>query len=349
MIKNTITSYFAAANGYTGFRSYFGSIFDRKNFTRVFIIKGGPGTGKSTLMKKVLREFENKSITESVYCSSDPNSLDGAIIEANNKRIAIIDGTAPHEEDTRFPGAVDEIVNLGEAWNEKALEERRKEIFELTVSKKKAYQSAYDILEIAGTVNKKMAAITSSLYVGNDEAMISDEISKYSNISLGRKGVSKLISSFSRYGYKRISTNACDNVSIIGRYGSEHIFLSNLMNYLSRTSIGYSVLHSPFSDDIIEGLYIHDSDTLYLAGGDGERIINTSRFLDDSNEVKQKPILEKYRSIYNDLLEMARRELETASDSHFKLEEIYTAAVDFETINRITESLINEIKFIFYK
>ena len=46
-------SFFAAANGYSGFKSIFDSVFDRKISTRTFIIKGGPGTGKSSLMRNL--------------------------------------------------------------------------------------------------------------------------------------------------------------------------------------------------------------------------------------------------------------------------------------------------------
>jgi len=46
----SVNSYFAAANGYDGFVSYFEKVFDAKDYTRLFILKGGPGTGKSSIM-----------------------------------------------------------------------------------------------------------------------------------------------------------------------------------------------------------------------------------------------------------------------------------------------------------
>ena len=113
MTNAYIKEYFAAANGFNGFRSYFGEIFNRCDFSRVYILKGGPGTGKSTLMKRIRGEFSSKLRCESILCSSDPKSLDGIIIEKGSNRVAILDGTSPHEEDARFPGAVDEIINLG--------------------------------------------------------------------------------------------------------------------------------------------------------------------------------------------------------------------------------------------
>ena len=43
--------YFASANGYTGFRSYFDTVYKSENFDKIIILQGGPGSGKSSLMK----------------------------------------------------------------------------------------------------------------------------------------------------------------------------------------------------------------------------------------------------------------------------------------------------------
>ena len=52
--------YFAAANGYTGFRSYFGEMFTSDRYDRIFVLKGGPGTGKSRLIRNVGTIFEGR-------------------------------------------------------------------------------------------------------------------------------------------------------------------------------------------------------------------------------------------------------------------------------------------------
>ena len=103
--------YFAAANGYDGFISYFDKVFDPRDFTKIYILKGGPGTGKSSLMRKILTIAEGHgAICEAILCSSDKDSLDGIICKNGDKQIAVIDGTAPHERDTVLPGAVDELI-----------------------------------------------------------------------------------------------------------------------------------------------------------------------------------------------------------------------------------------------
>ena len=90
----------------------FGEIFSPDKLEKVYIIKGGPGTGKSHLIKSLAAAAKEKNYDiEYFHCSADVNSLDGIII--NDIKTAIIDGTAPHVTDPKYPGAVDIIVNVG--------------------------------------------------------------------------------------------------------------------------------------------------------------------------------------------------------------------------------------------
>ena len=347
MEKTAITELFAAANGFGGFRSYFDDIFNRKDYSRVFILKGGPGTGKSTVMKKVLDKFRDKCFVQSIRCSSDPNSLDGVTITSGEIRVAIIDGTSPHEEDAYFPGAVDEIINLGEAWNESILVKHRGEIVSLCELKKKHYRSAYDLLDIAGSIFDKESNLTSSIYVGNDESLIANEIPKIANKKSGRHKHVALLSSFSARGLTRLEANASETVSVSGRYGSEYIFLDHFAKAISLSGHEHTVLHSPFSESLVEGIYLHATDTLYLANAGNGRVINTCRFLDDTALQYNEALYSLYGRCRAEILDASKHEFQNASDAHFKLERIYSKSIDFDTVNRITESLINEINYLF--
>ena len=56
ILVNNRDHFFGACNSFHGFKSFFGEIFKRKDFTRIYVIKGGPGTGKSSFMKKILHK-----------------------------------------------------------------------------------------------------------------------------------------------------------------------------------------------------------------------------------------------------------------------------------------------------
>ena len=74
-----------------------------------FFIKGRPGSGKSTMLKKIAIEAELKGYDVEVYhCGLDPHSLDMVIVRELS--FAIFDSTAPHEY---FPSKEgDEIIDV---------------------------------------------------------------------------------------------------------------------------------------------------------------------------------------------------------------------------------------------
>lgn len=87
--------YFLGANSPTGFYSLYDQLIDPAAAEDIFILKGGAGCGKSSLMRKVARAMEDKGLAvEYIQCSGDPESLDGVVIPA--LKTAIVDGTAPH-------------------------------------------------------------------------------------------------------------------------------------------------------------------------------------------------------------------------------------------------------------
>ena len=81
-MKNEFSKCFLAANSGEGFVSYFSDCYNYADGWRAYIIKGGPGTGKSSFMKYVTAKAQERGYDiELCPCSSDPDSLDGVIIK----------------------------------------------------------------------------------------------------------------------------------------------------------------------------------------------------------------------------------------------------------------------------
>ncbi len=94
---------------------------------------------------------------EYLHCSSDNDSLDG--IRLPELEIALIDGTAPHVVDPRHPGAVDEILHLGDFWDEKALRTEREQILAINREVGATFRRAYRYLAAAKCVYDDIEAI----------------------------------------------------------------------------------------------------------------------------------------------------------------------------------------------
>ena len=122
--------YFPGGNTAEGFCSHFGDILPAPVQRRMFYLKGGPGVGKSTLMRRVGEAAEKAGLeVEYFHCSSDPDSLDAVCLP--QKGAALMDGTAPHVYDPVAPGARDTLVGLGDFLDEAALRSHIEDILNL--------------------------------------------------------------------------------------------------------------------------------------------------------------------------------------------------------------------------
>lgn len=149
MSKVKVRKMFPGAVTSQGFFSYYQYIINH-DAEHIYVIKGGPGVGKSTFMKKIGQSMVERGYDIEYHCcSSDNNSIDGLVIPDLN--IALLDGTAPHIVDPKNPGAVDEIINLGEFWDDAKMVQSKNEILDCNYRVGKYFQSAYFALKEAKT------------------------------------------------------------------------------------------------------------------------------------------------------------------------------------------------------
>lgn len=139
--------------------------------------KGWSWNRKITTYEKVGAYFAKKGYTiEYHHCSSDPNSLDGVLIKELN--IALLDGTSPHIVDPINPGAVDEILNMGDALNIDMLAKNKKEIIYLNKEIGKNFKRAYRYLGSARCIHDDWSSLN---YESLDSNKISNIIENLKN------------------------------------------------------------------------------------------------------------------------------------------------------------------------
>ena len=68
--------FFLGANTPAGFVGYLDDLYDCRDGWRAYLIKSGPGSGKSTLIRTVMQHMVRLGYdAEAILCSSDPQSL----------------------------------------------------------------------------------------------------------------------------------------------------------------------------------------------------------------------------------------------------------------------------------
>ncbi len=160
-MENFNIKYFLASNSCEGFVSFFGSCYDPHDNWKAYIIKGGPGTGKSSFMKFLAAKASDKGIkTVLCPCSSDPDSLDAVIFPEIKK--VVLDGTSPHTLDPKFPAVCEEILNFGEFWQTEKITPHREQILSLCETNSSLHRTAARYLYAAGELVRDSLKIASA-------------------------------------------------------------------------------------------------------------------------------------------------------------------------------------------
>ena len=140
-----VTHFFVGANSGAGFQNLFSELTDLEHTYDFMVLKGGPGVGKNTFMREIGHTMEAAgTAVEYIWCSGDPDSLDGIVFP--EIRCAIADGTAPHVIEPRYPAAVDRYVDLGRFYDLTAAKSDAEEVKFHTKNYKSAYTRAYRCL-----------------------------------------------------------------------------------------------------------------------------------------------------------------------------------------------------------
>ena len=142
---------FLGANSFEGFVSFFDKCYLSEKGWKAYIIKGGPGTGKSSFMKKVVKTAEGKGYNaELCPCSSDPDSLDAVI--TSDGMFSAADATLPHAVEPKYPGVYETVVSLSDCWDEKILRGHSEKIAELFDSNRRLHEEARRYISAAANL-----------------------------------------------------------------------------------------------------------------------------------------------------------------------------------------------------
>lgn len=138
--------FFLGANMAKGFASFYES--ELAGIDNVVLLKGAPGTGKSTLIKRIAERAARMGVDcEMWQCSGDPASADGVYLEELSA--AVVDATSPHPCEAALPVIRERTIDMAAALDREKLLPFKSEVKELLKRKKTCYAYAYEHLKRA--------------------------------------------------------------------------------------------------------------------------------------------------------------------------------------------------------
>ena len=335
-------THFAAVNSGEGFISYFSEVFGGEKIKRRYIIKGGPGTGKSSFMRRVAGYAEQMGReVEYFRCSSDPHSLDGIVVDGS---VAVLDGTAPHVYEPRLVGVEDEIVNLGGFWDADKLYGHYNEISTLNAARSLEYFKVYRFLSAVSNLDE----INDRLVVDalDREKLRAAVLRILRQVRTG-KGFSMeygFVNAIGMSGLTHISSfekKASRLYLIYDSYGLGWHFLSELLDCAMEKKARVQVSYDPLSPQKPDGVFFPDDGLALLIcrsdGVEGACRVNMNRFI-KSGALDEKKSEYRYNKRLRDaLLTAAVDALAEAGKYHFEIEDIYKSCMDFEAESKFIE------------
>ena len=350
---NKVTkTYFLAANSCEGFVSSFGDNYDPFQNWRAFIIKGGAGTGKSSFMKSLLEKAQAKNIEAVICpCSSDPDSLD-AVIFPSIKAI-IMDGTSPHTVEPRYPGACEEIINLGAFWNSIELYANAHKIIETTNQNKGLHQAASRLFLAAGQFLKDNYFIGLSCLNKEKALHFADYLCKKHIPLKEGKGYEwvRYLGSVTPKGIISFSKTALaetkNTVIFDDPCGAVvNIIMQKLRQILLES--GYEIItikNCYLPSLIIDGIIIPELSLTFLRQNDftdfenTERKIHFKRFINESCFETYKKRIKQNKKIFFEITKEGCALLNDAKSVHDQLESYYIKNMDFDAVKLACEEL----------
>ncbi|MBR2407006.1 MAG: hypothetical protein IKB04_08240 [Clostridia bacterium] len=349
---NAPVKFFLGANTPNGFVGFTDDLYDVG--WQAYLIKSGPGTGKSTLMKRVYERLAELSIEgEAICCSSDPSSLDG--VRFPQLKLCIFDATAPHVIEPRYWGAVEQLVPLSVCMDETALRGKANEIVDATEQNRALHARCRKYLHAVSSLLRENRRIGEGLVDVDKVRRMAQRIATQEfGENRGRATVSRrFLSAVTPEGlitlYETLQTLCPRIYTIEDEQGAaSRLLLAELLRHAQAAGIETIVCPCPLAPEEgpehllfpTVGVGFTTSNTFHKADFPVYRRIHATRFMDAEalRGTRQRQAFN--RRAAGELLEQARTLAAEAKTVHDTMESYSIAAMDWEQAAAMGEAIV---------
>jgi len=342
------TTWFLGANSKAGFTSlYDGFCTGEGDFLHV--IKGGPGSGKSSFMRAIGAAAEQRGYdVEYIVCSGDPDSLDGIYLPT--LRQGWVDGTAPHVLEPRRFGADGDYVDLF-AFRAGALSATERErLTLLSAENKRCYRQAYAYLSAAAALDTgcRPELPEPVLSAVRDRAV--QLIHRHGGKDGGNRVSRRFLSAVSCQGRIRLGGTVaalCPTAYCLDNaLGLAPIALEAAAFAAADKGLDRILCPDPLEPTRLEALLLPKSGLALLAGDwplPSSRHIRLDVMAVEALSADERAERRQGLRARDAAMAAALAKLETAKAVHDELEAVYRPSVDFAALTDFTEKTVNEL------
>lgn len=349
--------YLATANTSTGFVSFFENLI--KDAERVYILKGSPGSGKSTFLKKIGNELLSSGFdVDFIYSCMDASSLDGIYIYDIN--VAIVNGIVPNLIEPKYPGAYERLLDFGEFWDIDFLRKEKHKIkyyydeigreyirFYTHMKNAKEIHDKWEKEYLLGMDFKKATQITNNI--------INEFIKPYEN------GTGK---EFHRFAYaltidgqlcfyENLTKGIKNRIILKGRPGTgKTTMLKSIAKSGSENGYDVEYYHCAFDVESIDMIIIPKLSFAILDGDEPhvfeaeakDRLLDMYEYIDTNIVNEEENSIKEIELFYKEEMRYVKDVYSRIRVLNSKLEKFYIDAMDFNEVdalrNRIVKTLI---------
>lgn len=343
--KNAVR-FFLGANTARGFYSLYDELADPLSGDTVWYIKGGPGNGKSTFMRRVADAASAAGKTADRFpCSGDPDSLDAIFIR--EARTAYVDATSPHVREPVLPGASGRYLDLS-IFYKPGLEQKASGIHRLFSLYREQYARCYELLRAA----ELCAPEKTPGLLSNDvlrrvrdaaDAAADRELTAGPGFSLRRRFLSALTCQ-GRVTFWESVGESGQVVAAESEYGLAGVFLRRLLDRSRELGCPAVLCPDPLSPEEPEAVILPASGISFVASCRNRpipvRVRHRIRLDARMDRQAIRSLAEPARAceeLRSGLLREAEAALKRAKGFHDELEALYRPYVDFSGVDRLCE------------